>query len=184
MATISTELLTAEDYLKTPDLDRPTELVRGVIVMMPPPFPRHGQVCMTAAFLMKQYVDEHDLGHVLTNDSAVITQRAPDTVRGADVAFYSYDRIPKGKLGYEYLPQPPNVVFEVLSKEDRWSKVNKKVGEYLEVGVDAVCVLDPKKEQLHLHLNDVPPVMLAGDDELSLPAPLDAFRIAVSKFFE
>ena len=139
---------------------------------------------MTTAYLLKQFVDEHDLGHVLSNDSAVITERDPDTVRGADIAFYSYDRIPKGKLAYDYLPQPPNVVFEVLSKDDRWSKVNKKVGEYLDVGVDVVCVLDPMKEQLHLHRNDQPPVMLAGDDELSLPRPLDGFRIAVGRFFE
>ena len=139
---------------------------------------------MTVAFLLKQYVDEHDLGHVLSNDSAVITERDPDTVRDADAAFYSYERVPKGKLAYDYLPHPPNVVFEVLSKEDRWSKVNKKVGEYLEVGVDAVCVLDPVKEQLHLHLNEEPPVMLEGDDILSLPGPLGGFRVAVREFFE
>ena len=139
---------------------------------------------MTAGYLLKQYVDQHDLGHVLSNDSAVITERDPDSVRGADIAFYSYDRIPKGKLGNEYLPHPPNVVFEVLSKEDRWSKVTKKLGEYLDAGVDAVCVLDPTKEQVHVHLSDAPPAMLEGDDELSLLAPLDGFRVAVNRFFE
>ena len=35
-------------------------------------------------------MDEHDLGHVLSNDSGVITERDPDTVRGADISFYSY----------------------------------------------------------------------------------------------
>ena len=37
-----------------------------------------------------------DLGRVVTNDSGIVTQRDPDTVRGADVAYYSYARLPKG----------------------------------------------------------------------------------------
>ena len=184
MATISTELLTAADYASTLDTGRPTELVRGVIMMTPLPYLLHGQICMNVGHILKLYVDKHQLGRVVSNDAAIITERDPDTVRGADIAFYSFDRVPEGKLKYDYLPKPPNVVFEVLSKEDRWGNVTKKVGEYLDIGVDAVCVLDPKSEQLHLYHADQPPSILAGDDELTLPAPLDGFRVAVSRFFE
>jgi Uma2 family endonuclease len=44
-ATLSPALLTAEEYLRLPDSDRPTELVRGRVVAMNVPKPRHGQVC-------------------------------------------------------------------------------------------------------------------------------------------
>ena len=39
--------------------------------------------------------EEHDLGHVLSNDSAIITERRPDTVRSADVAFDSDAKLPR-----------------------------------------------------------------------------------------
>ena len=82
-------LLTAEEFGSRPDPGYPEELVQGRIIAMPPPKPRHGQVCKMVIRILDRYVDEHDLGHVLSNDSGVITERNPDTVRGADVAFYT-----------------------------------------------------------------------------------------------
>ena len=63
-----------------------------------------GQVCYNVAVSDGAiHADDHDLGHVLSNDSGVITERGPDTVRGADVCFYSYERVPKGPLPPGYL---------------------------------------------------------------------------------
>src|SRR5438105_2756580 len=89
-------LLTAEDYLLLPDSGLPNELVRGRIVTMNPPTPFHGYVCANTAGILREFVQPRDLGRVMTNDSGVVTERGPDTVRGADVAFYSYQRLPKG----------------------------------------------------------------------------------------
>jgi Uma2 family endonuclease len=44
MATV-TELLTAAEFGSRPDPGYPEELVQGRIVTMPPPTPRHGQIC-------------------------------------------------------------------------------------------------------------------------------------------
>src|SRR4051812_27124683 len=100
MATVSTSepLLTAEQFADRPDPGYPEELVRGRIVRMPPPRPRHGATCGNAYYVLRMFVDQNDLGRVFCNDTGVITERGPDTVRGADVAFYSYDRVPKGPL--------------------------------------------------------------------------------------
>jgi hypothetical protein len=43
------------------------------------------------------------LGHVLSNDSGVVTERDPDTVRDADVCYYPYTKVPPGPLGNDYL---------------------------------------------------------------------------------
>ena len=96
MAT-ATDLLTAEQFGTRPDPGYPEELVQGRIVTMRPATPRHGQICGEANRLLRGHVDRHDLGHVLCNDSGVITERDPDTVRGADVSFYSYARVPRGQ---------------------------------------------------------------------------------------
>ena len=89
MASVPQPLLTAEEFGRRPDPGYPEELVRGRIVRMPPPNRRHGQVCSRVVRVLGAYVDEQDLGHVLSNDSGVITERGPDTVRGPDVAFYT-----------------------------------------------------------------------------------------------
>src|SRR5438874_124375 len=124
-------LWTAEQYEQRPDPGHPEELVRGRIVPLPQPNRRHGQICSKVGRILGNLADERDLGHVLSNDSAIITERNPDTVRGADVAFYSYARLPRGPLSASYGPEVPELVVEVLSPSDRWPKVLQKVGEYL-----------------------------------------------------
>src|SRR5207249_472230 len=109
------KLLTAEEYLRLPDNGQPTELVRGKVVSVNVPTPRHGQICGQVAYLLRRFLEDHDVGHVVCNDSGVLTERDPDTLRGADVAYYSYQRVPRGPLPAGYLPVAPEVVFEVRS---------------------------------------------------------------------
>src|SRR5258708_7465445 len=125
MATVET-LLTAEQYRQLPDQGRPSELVRGRIAYLNVPYPRHGEVCGQTVFLLKTFLVDHDIGRVVCNDSGVVTERDPDTVRGPDVSFYSYQRMPKGPLPAGYLPVAPEVTFEVRSPDDSWTK-HKKV---------------------------------------------------------
>lgn len=183
MATIEA-LLTAEDYLKLPDQGRPTELVRGRIAMMNMPGLRHGLVCGTIARLLGAFVAEKKLGRVIINDSGVVTERGPDTVRGADVAFYSFIRLPKGPVTTGYSATAPELVFEVLSPSDRWPDVLAKVGEYLKAGVLAVCVVDPQRQVVVVHDADDPGRTLTADQELVLPEWVGGWRIGVRQLFE
>ena len=96
LATSSTRLVTAEEYLRQPDNGVPSELVRGRIVKMNRPFTAHGYFCSVVDRLVGNHVADNDLGRVVCNDAGVVTERDPDTVRGPDVAFYSYDRAPRG----------------------------------------------------------------------------------------
>ncbi|MBI1901201.1 MAG: Uma2 family endonuclease [Planctomycetia bacterium] len=185
MTAVTPLLLTAEEFLRTPDTGQPSELVRGEIVMMPPPNARHGQVCSRIDHLLRTFAEQHDLGHVLCNDSGVITTRDPDTVRGADIAFYSYSRLPRGKLAPRYPSQPPEVVFEVRSPDDRLPDILTKVAEYLRVGVAAVCVVDPDAETVTVYdAAQQRPATLSGDASLRIPPPLAGFVVPVSRLFE
>jgi Uma2 family endonuclease len=184
MSTVAERLLTVEEYAKLPDTGVPTELVRGRIVSMNVPAPRHGQICFNIAFLVGSHVKEHGLGHVVTNDSGVITERDPDTVRGADVSFYSHARLPHGPLPSGYPDVVPELVFEVRSPTDRWSRLLAKVSEYLEAGVTAVCLLDDATETVQVFRPDELPRTLHGTDELQLPDILGEFRVAVEQYFQ
>lgn len=102
------KLLTVDEYSRLPDDGRKTELVRGRIVEVPPTYPYHGYVCGNVFRYVDQFVRERALGRVITNDTGVITERDPDTLRGADVAYYSYERLPRGPLPRDtYLTASP-----------------------------------------------------------------------------
>jgi len=184
MSTVQEKLLTIEEFAQLPDDGRPKELVRGRVVEMNQPKARHGQVCNKIGRIYGNYADENDIGHVVSNDTGVIVERGPDTVRGADIAFYSYSQVPKGPLPAEYLTVPPAVVFEVLSPDDRWPKVWGKVSEYLEAGVAVVCVIDPQQETIQIYRPDGSTESLSGKDQLSLAEFAAEFHIPVDHIFE
>jgi Uma2 family endonuclease len=178
------KLLTAEEFRRLPDDGRPKELKRGKVVLMDLPAPRHGQICGQVYYLLRQHLENHPLGHLVTNDSGIITEHDPDTVRGADVAFYSYNRVPPGPLPQGYLPVAPELAFEVRSPGDRWGRIWTKIGEYLEAGVKVVCVLDQMTERCHVYRNQEEIQVFLPDQESILPDVLPEFRVAVRRFFE
>lgn len=184
MATIE-HLLTAEQYAQLPDNGVPTELVRGRVVTMNIPGSRHGWLCARIAKLLANYVDDNQLGRVFCNDAGMITERAPDTVRGPDVSFFSYARLPRDADLQGYAEVAPEVAIEVRSPRDRWPKILERVSEFLNAGVLAVYVIDPKKETVTLFEADAeqPAQTLKDDDELSFPEPLTDLRIAVRQLF-
>ncbi len=172
------KLWTVDEYAKRPDPGYPEELVRGRIVAMPVPKRRHGQLCAQIVFLLRQFLSNVDMGHVLCNDSGVITERDPDSVRGPDVAFYSYDRLPKGPLPPTYGPEVPELIFEVLSPDDRWPKVLGKISEYLTAGVEVVVVVDDERKQVRV-FDALDTRTLGHEETLSALAMLPGFEATV-----
>jgi len=176
--------MTAEEFLRLPADGKPKELVRGRVVLMNMPAPRHGEICGQVYYLMRRHLEERSLGRVVCNDSGVVTEHDPDSVRGADVAFYSYSRVPPGPLPQGYLPVVPELIFEVRSPTDRWGRVLSKVGEYLEAGVTVVCVLDQMTESCHVYRSNDPDQVFLSEQELIFPDVLPEFRVLVRRFFE
>jgi Uma2 family endonuclease len=177
-------LLTAEDFARLPDRGRRAILVRGRVEETPMPPPKHGYYCVNIAAALFNHAKAHDLGRVMSNDSWVLTARGPDTVRGADVAFWSYARLPKGDLPDGVIEVAPDLVIEVRSPTERWNSVFGKVSEYLAAGVRVVCILDPRTETLSVYRDEELQVILTADDEMTLPDVLGDFRIQVGRFFE
>jgi Uma2 family endonuclease len=105
-------------------------------------------------------------------------------VRGADLCFFSYERLPKGKLPEGLLPVAPDLVVEVRSPSDRWNAVLIKVGEYLTAGVRVVVVLDPATASASVYRTDELQQIYHNSDVLTLPEVLPGFSVVVSQLFE
>jgi Uma2 family endonuclease len=181
----ATSLMTAEEYAGLPDsFDGPTELVKGVLIKMPPPAPRHGEICSNVVYISRRYLEDHPVGRIVCNDSSIVTERGPDTVRGPDVAFFSYARVPKGPLPAGLLTVSPESIFEVRSPNDRWSDILAKVAEYLRAGAKTVCVLDDETKAVHVFHADRPSQVFASTGQFSVPEILPDFQIPVARFFD
>jgi Uma2 family endonuclease len=177
--------MTAEQYGMLPDLGYPTELVRGQIKVMNQPYPSHGEICLTVGSIVREFVRKHKLGRMVGNDSGVITERQPDTVRGPGVAYFGFQRVPPGRLPRRgYLDVAPELAIEVKSVFDRWSEINDKIAEYLKAGVLVVCVVDPDTDSVQVHYPDKPMRVVGRDEDLELPEVLPGFRVTVREFFD
>jgi len=185
-ATVAEQLrfVTADEYFALPDDGRHKELLRGRVVEMNMPGFEHGEICVTVASILRAFVSERGLGRIVGNDAGILTERDPDTVRGADVAYYSYARLPRGRRPRGYPGVAPELVIEVLSPTDSWARILRKVGEYLEAGVQVVCVADPGQGKVYVYRPDSSAIELTEEDEFTLPDLLPDFHVPVGRFFE
>jgi Uma2 family endonuclease len=179
----ATPLLTAEEFVRLYGNKR-AELVDGVVKELPMPFPKHGKVCMTIGRLIGNHVEERGIGHVMTNDSLIRIKSDPQTLRGPDVSFYSYERLPKGDVPEGILPVSPDLVVEVRSPSDNWSNVFTNLGEYLGVGVRVMIVLDQVSLTASVYRQDEYQRIFDNGDELTVPDVLPGFSVPVRRLFE
>lgn len=177
-------LLTADDLARVADVLGPCELVKGEIIPMSPGGLDHSTVTGRAYFLLESYNRTRRLGRVLTNEAGIVVSRKPDTVRGADVAFISYQRLPKDSPPKGFLQQPPELVIEVFGDDASWAKMDEKIADYHGAGVDAVWVLDPRARTLHAHPRGAARVLFHESDIVSADPHMSGFACRVGEFFE
>lgn len=176
-------LLTAAEFARR-YAGRYAELIDGIVVELPVPHQPHGSVCILISYHITHWAMAGDQGRVTTNDSFVRVAIDPDRVRGADVCFFSYARLPKGEMPEGLLPVAPDLVVEVRSPSDGWNGVFAKVAEYLTAGVRAVVVLDIATRSASVYRTDARQQMFDADEELAVPDVLPGFAVVVGKLFE
>jgi len=186
MATTSTKrLMTAEEFLRADLGEGVYELVRGeVVAVTPPPNREHGFICANLAYWLTDYGRRTGFGYCLANDTAVRTTRSPDSVRGADLCFFSEARAPRAEIGPDFAPVAPDLVVEVVSPSNRPGELMEKVAEYLDAGVGLVWLVDPKHRSIALYRTSAaaPVLLREGDGIRDLPE-LPGFRCPVSDVF-
>jgi Uma2 family endonuclease len=181
MAT-ATRLITAERFAKM-HFEHPVELVRGEVVEMPPPEIRHGLVCVNVGYPLTGWARQTNRGIVVSNDSGVVTGRKPDTVRGPDVMFIPFDRLPNGQIPAGFADVVPSLVIEVRSPSDRWKSIHEKISEYFGRGVSEVWIVDYHKRTVHIFRADDEPVIRSEGEILTSEVVLPGFECQVSEFF-
>ena len=132
--------------------DRLCELVDGVLVEKPIESLK-SLVAIEVAFALRRYLEDHPLGVVLGADG--LLQIGPKLVRGPDVSFISWERLPGRTLPTERVwAVVPDLAVEVLSPENTSAEMARKVNDYLTAGTKVVWIIDPTTRTAVAHQMD------------------------------
>ncbi len=187
MATVATQLMTAEEFWewasRPENREKYCELECGKVVEMPSPGERHGFLCCWIGHLLWEYALQKGSGGVSSNDTGLLVQRDPDTVRGPDVMFFSETRSLEN-LSERFATRIPKLIVEVLSPSDNTNKVGVRVSQYLQRGVPLVWLVDPETRTVAVYQPREIHRVFDETEELTGGELLPGFRCPVSRLFE
>jgi Uma2 family endonuclease len=131
------------------------------------------------------YAKEHRLG-IVVSEALFIIDPVKDIRRRPDVAFVSAATWPLDRP----LPETgdwqviPDLTVEVVSPNDLFEEVLKKMREYFNYGVKQVWIISPASQQIHIYDSPTQPRILGIDQDLEGGTLLPGFRMPVSSLFQ
>ena len=144
-------MFTVADYIA---LEEPActrhELSDGELIVTPSPNLFHNILRDDFNAMLKAFVKSHKLGRVV---SEMDFKLLGETVRRPAVAFISFDRLRGVDLEKVPLPIVPNLVIEIVSKNDQGDDLNLKVSQYLAAGTKAVWLFYPKTRLAYRYIS-------------------------------
>jgi Uma2 family endonuclease len=186
MATVATRPMTAEEFQewanRPENQDRTCELDRGEIVEMPTPGEMHGVICSLIAHLLWKYVFQRKTGYVCSNDTGLLVERDPDTLRGPDIMLFEEARSLE-EMSRKFTQNIPRLVVEVLSPSDQLTRVNRRISQFLKRGVPLVWLVDPEVRSVTTYRSGKDHAVLDETEELTGEDVLPDFRCRVVDLF-
>src|SRR5438105_10779732 len=116
MGIVATRRITAKTFAKQFADVAFCELERGEVVYLTAGGWFHSIICTNIVVLLSNWARKTRRGRVLSNEMGLFTEQDPDTVRGVDVAYFSYRRLPRGKAPQGFARTPPELAVEVVGK--------------------------------------------------------------------
>jgi len=159
------------------------ELDRGRLLTMTPAGTLHGAVTLRLGAALANYVDASKAGVVLAGEPGFKLESDPDTVRAPDVAFITRDRIPREGLPVQFWTGAPDLAVEVLSPSDKRSEVDRKIAQYVRLGVKEVWFVEPTARRITVYKAERPPNVLQETDTLDGGDLLRGFQYPLSRLF-
>lgn len=180
----TTQLMTADALLRLPDDGFRYELVQGELRRMSPAGHRHGRLVLNITTPLDTYIRAHHLGTVYAAETGFHLTTDPDTVRAADVAFISQERVNAVGDTDGYWPGAPDVAIEVVSPNDLYTEIEEKVIDWLDAGTRMVVIINPRKRLVTVYRSRSEITILTEADTLDGADVIAGWRMAVSDIFK
>lgn len=153
------KILTCKDLHFLPDGNY--EIIDGKKIDMAPTGFRHGKFESIFSDLLNKHLNEK--GYVAVGEIGIVITREPFRLRSADVVYISKAASPEEPEGI--LELAPDLIIEILSKDDSAWKMNDKVKDYLSIGVKTLVLVDPFTELITIYRHEKKEAVYYNFDE-------------------
>lgn len=150
---------------------------------MSPPGQRHAEIEYRIAKGLGDAVEPQRLGKIYTGEAGIVLWRNPARVVGADIAFVRRESLPVKESREGYLETIPDLVVEVVSKNDTAPYLARKVDDYLRAGGRVVWTVDPDAKTLTEHRRDEKSRVFAETETVVLPEMIPGLRLDLQTVF-
>lgn len=187
---ISTGVMTLDEFIRRFDQDGPFEILDGEIVPKMPNIFGHSVIIKKVFVALLPY-EKQGLGEVFPETTFVLMD-APDWVKSSripDLLFVGAGRLEAYRATFKDWQQKPpilvpDLVIEVVSPNDQYSDIAKRVKRYFSDGVSLVWVIDPQTKEVIVHtLGSDKQAKLSGDATLKGSNILPDFQLKLSELF-
>jgi Uma2 family endonuclease len=187
---ISTGVMTLDEFIRRYDQEGPFEIIDGEVI---PKIPNVAIHIETAKKLYSRLLlcEQQGLGEVFNEAPFVLTDR-PNWVKGSrvpDIMFFSAGRLTQYRTETENWQRKPyilvpDLIIEVVSPNDSYSDIGRRIVHYFDDGVRMVWVVDPQLKQVIVHVWDSDQqTKLRSDATLTGGDVLPGFQLKLSDLF-
>lgn len=196
MADLSAKIniMALEDFVRRFEQQGPFEIIDGELLELSPTLFGHNHVANLLNKWLLLYVTQHDLGESFIEAPFVLPDnKHPNWVVGSrvpDVMFVRAKRLTHYKEQVsDWKEKPlslvPDLVVEIISKNDSYSDIDRKVATYLGDGVQLIWIIDPRHQTVTVHRQENNQYQrLSADDMLTGDPIIPGFEISIAKLFE
>ena len=179
----TTRTLTIEELALLPDGEGRLELLAGVPIAKPLASVLHAATLTNVAVHIGGHVRRNHLGAALTGGIGIVVAREPDTLLRPDFAFVRGSLRKLTDPNAHLLKGVPNLVVEVIDREDLYMDVESKVERYLASGVTSVWLLDVSSSRATTCAPDRTRRGYSGDDLIVGDSVVSGLTIRVADLF-
>lgn len=172
---------TVDDVLRVNSQEGMCELIDGVLVEKAMGW-RESLIASLLCELVRQFLRAHDLGLVSGPDGFFKILKTQ--VRGPDVAFTSWDRLPGGKVPQERVPElVPDLAIEILGEGNTYGEMARKRREYFHAGVRQVWMIDLDERTVAVYSDITQYELFDETQSLSGGDILPGLQVSLSELF-
>jgi len=178
----ATKPMTLDEFLAMPETEPPSEFICGEVVQKPMPTGSHSLIASELSHLFRSHLAGAKTPGVFVESRHAL--RPENRAYLPDVAFVLAEHMPgRNALDRGALDVQPDIAIEILSPEDRPSRVAEKVTFYMRNNTPLVWVIDPIDETLDAYRPGLASTHHTRGDIITGEPVLPDFRLDVGALF-